>query len=254
MMRLRAFGAALLIGFAAIAPAGAAQFSPDQTTEIRSIIKSYLMEHPEVLRDAITALDEKEKSAEETSRKKVLADMGGPIYQSPDSFVIGNPKGTVTLVEFFDYNCGYCRRALDDLDRLMKENKDLKVILRDFPILSPNSVQAAIIAGAAHQQFPGEKFWDFHRKLLGSKGMVGKDQAVDVARDLGANMDQLAKDAAKPEIRAAIQGSNEIAKSLSLDGTPSYIIGDGVLVGAVGFDELNTKIGNVRKCGKVMCS
>jgi protein-disulfide isomerase len=115
-------------------------------------------------------------------------------------------------------------------------------------------VQAAIIAGAAHQQFAGEKFWDFHRKLLAAKGMVGKDQAIDVAKDLGANMDQLAKDAAKPEIRVAIQGSNEVAKSLSLDGTPSYIIGDGVLVGAVGFDELNTKIGNVRKCGKVMCS
>ncbi len=254
MMHLRGLFTAALVGFAAIAPAKAASFSADQTTELREIIKNYLLEHPEVLRDAITALDEKEKLAEADGRKKTLADLSGPIYNSPDGFVIGNPQGSVTLVEFFDYNCGYCKRALDDLDRLMKGNKDLRVILRDFPILSPNSVQAAVIASAAHDQFPGDKFWDYHRKLLGMKGMVGKDQAIDVAKSMGADMDRLTKTAAKPEIRTAIQGSDEIAKSLSLNGTPSYILGDDVLVGAVGFDELNTKIGNVRKCGKALCS
>ncbi len=254
MMNLRGLFAAVLIALASVPMARADSFSAEQTTEIRGIIKSYLLEHPEVIRDAITALDEKEKLAEADSRKKTLADLAGPIYNSPDGFVIGNPQGKVTLVEFFDYNCGYCKRALDDLDRLMKDNKDLRVILRDFPILSPNSVQAAIVASAAHDQFPAEKFWDYHRKLLLTKGMVGKDQAVDVARGMGADMDRLAKTAAKPEIRTAIQGSDDIAKSLALNGTPSYVLGDDVLIGAVGFDELNAKIGNVRKCGKVLCS
>lgn len=254
MMSLRGLAAAFVLGLAVILPAQAAQFSADQTTEIKSIIKGYLLEHPEVLREAITALDEKEKAAEADIRRKALGDLAGPIYNSPDGFVIGNPKGAITLVEFFDYNCGYCKRALDDLDRLMKDNKDLRVILRDFPILSPNSVQASIIAVAAHEQFPGEKFWDFHRKLLATKGMVGKEQALDVAKSMGADMDKLAKDAAKPEVRTAIQGSDEVAKGLSLNGTPSYILGDDVLIGAVGFDEINGKIGNVRKCGKVLCS
>ena len=254
MMRLRRLFTAAVIGLAAVLPAQAASFSPDQAEEIRGIIKGYLLEHPEVLRDAITALDEKEKTAEAEGRKKALADLSGPLYNSPDGFVIGNPQGSVTLVEFFDYNCGYCKRALDDLDRLMKGNKDLRVILRDFPILSPNSVQASIIAVAAHEQFPGEKFWDFHRKLLGLKGPVGKDQALEVAKGMGADMGALAQAAAKPEVRTAIQGSDELAKGLSLNGTPSYVLGDDVLVGAVGFDELNAKIGNVRKCGKVMCS
>ena len=254
MMSLRGLLTAALVGLAAAAPARAASFSPEQSGEIREIIKGYLLEHPEVLRDAITALDEKEKMAETEGRRKALADLNGPIYNAPDGFVIGNPKGSVTLVEFFDYNCGYCKRALDDLDKLMKGNKDLRVILRDFPILSPNSVQAAIIASAAHDQFTGDKYWDYHRKLLGTKGLIGKDQAVEVAKNMGADMDRLAQTAAKPEIRAAIQGSDEMAKSLSLNGTPSYILGEDVLVGAVGFDELNTKIGNVRKCGKVMCS
>ncbi len=254
MLSLRGAIAALFIGLAALSPARAAQFSADQTTEIKAIVKGYLLEHPEILREAITALEEKEKLAEADTRKKALADMGGPIYTAPDGFVIGNPNGKVTLVEFFDYNCGYCKRALDDLDRLMKDNKDLRVILRDFPILSPNSVQAAIVASAAHEQFPGEKFWDYHRKLLGTKGMIGKEQAIDVAKGMGADLDKLAKDAAKPDLRAAIQGSDDLAKGLSLNGTPSYILGDDVLIGAIGFDELNAKVANVRKCGKVLCS
>ena len=136
----------------------------------------------------------------------------------------------------------------------MNDNKDLRVILRDFPILSPSSVQAAIVADAAHDQFAGEKYWAYHRALLGTKGLVGKDQAVDVAKAMGADMAKLAKEAARPAIRAGIQGSDDLAKSLSLNGTPSYILGDDVLIGAVGYDELNAKIGNVRKCGKVMCS
>jgi protein-disulfide isomerase len=254
MTRLRRTIAAVAACFLVIAPAQAAEFSTNQTTEIQTIVKSYLMEHPEIIRDAITALEEKEKAAEDAARKKTLADLSGPIYTAPDGFVIGNPKGTVTLVEFFDYNCGYCKRALEDLDRLMKENKDLRVILRDFPILSPNSVQASIIAVAAHDQLTGDKFWDFHRKLLGTRGMVGKEQALDVAKSLGVDMTKLASDAAKPDVRTAIQGSEDIAKNLALNGTPSYVLGDDVLVGAVGFDELNTKVGNVRKCGKALCS
>lgn len=251
---LAAVALGCLFGLPAVAPVRAAQFSADQTTEIRGIIKSYLMEHPEVLRDAITELDSREKTAEEQARKKALADLSGPLYDSPDGFVIGNPQGKITLVEFFDYNCGYCKRALPDLARLMKDNKDLRVILRDFPILSPSSVDAAIIAGAAHVQFPGDKFWDYHSKLLGERGIVGKEQALAVARDMGADMDKLGKDAATPRIRTAIQGSDSLAKSLALNGTPSYVIGDDVQIGAVGYEQLSKAIVNIRKCGKAMCS
>lgn len=254
MTSLRGALLAVVFGLAAIAPVRAAPFSADQTTEIRTIIKNYLMEHPEVLRDAITELDAREKAADAEARKKALGDIATQLYDAPDGFVIGNPQGKVTLVEFFDYNCGYCKRALADLDRLMKDNKDLKVILRDFPILSPSSVDASIIAGATHLQFTGDKFWDFHRKLLGLHGVVGKDQALAVAKDLGADMTKLAKDAGAPQIRTAIQGSESLAKSLQLNGTPSYVVGDDVQIGAVGYDELNKTIGNVRKCGKALCS
>ena len=235
-------------------PARAAQFSAEQTTEIGKIVKDYLLQNPEVLRDAITELDDREKTAEANARRKALADLAGPLVSAPDGFVIGNPNGKVTLVEFFDYNCGYCKRALADLDHLMKDNKDLKVVLRDLPILSPSSVDAALVAEAAHDQFPGDRFWDYHRKLLGMHGLVGREQALAVAKEMGADMDRLTKDAARPQMRAAIQGSDDFAKSLNLNGTPSYVVGDDVLVGAVGFEDINQKLGNVRKCGKSMCS
>ena len=245
-------GAAVLGALAV--PARAAQFSAEQTSEIGTIVKDYLLRNPEVLRDAITELDEREKTAEADSRRKALADLAGPLVEAPDGFVIGNPNGKLTLVEFFDYNCGYCKRALADLDHLMKDNKDLKVVLRDLPILSPASVDAALVAGAAHDQFPGDRFWDYHRKLLGMRGLVGREQALAVAKEMGADMDKLVKDAAKPQVRTAIQGSDAFAKSLNLNGTPSYVVGDDVLVGAVGFDDINQKLGNVRRCGKAMCS
>ena len=254
MISLRRAMTAIALLVLVAGPAEAAQFSADQTTEIKTIIKGYLMEHPEVLRDAITELDAREKTAEADARKKALVDLAGPLANAPDGFVIGNPNGKVSLVEFFDYNCGYCKRALGDLDHLMSANKDLRVILRDFPILSPNSVDAAIIASAAHKQFTGGKFWDYHRKLLGTHGLVGKEQALAVAKEMGADMDRLTKDAANPQIRSAIQESDNLAKSLSLNGTPSYVVGDDVLIGAVGFDDINAKVTNVRKCGKALCS
>jgi protein-disulfide isomerase len=254
MTSLRGVLFAAILGLAAVAPAVAGQFSPEQTTEIQAIIKDYLIKNPEVLRDAITALDAKEKAAEAETRAKALARLSGEIAGGPDGFAVGNPDGKITLVEFFDYNCGYCRRSIPDVARLMKDNPDLKVVLRDFPILSPASVDAAIIAGAAHRQLSADKFWDFHKSLLGSHGLVGKEQAMASAKALGVDMAKLEKDAADPKVRAAIQHTDSMAKDLNLNGTPTFVIGGDVEVGAVGYDQLQADITNIRKCGKALCS
>lgn len=257
MTGLRTAFAAIVSAVLVATPALAGQFSADQTTEIGTIVKNYLMAHPEVIRDAIVALDAKDKEAEAAKQQKAIADLSAPdshLYGGSDSFVVGNPEGKITLVEFFDYNCGYCKRSIEDIDRLMKDNKDLRVILKDFPILSPNSVDASIAAGAVHRQFQGEKFWQFHRALLGQRGLVGKEQALTLAKSMGADMDKLSKDMADPSVRKGIEQSDTVAKSLSLNGTPSFILGDNVLVGAVGYDEINKNVQNVRKCGKALCS
>jgi protein-disulfide isomerase len=238
----------------AFAPARSDEFSAAQKAEIQSIMKNYLLENPEVLRDAIAELENREKMAETAARQKIVSNLNGPLYGSAHQSVIGNPNGKITLIEFFDYNCGYCKRALDDLARLMKDNPDLRIVLKDFPILSPGSIEAAQIATAARNQFKGDKYWEFHQKLLASRGQVGRSQALAVAKELGADMDRLGKDAAAPGVMDGIEESEGLAKSLLMNGTPAYVIGQEVVIGAVGYEELKSKVDNVRKCGKAACS
>lgn len=236
------------------APAKADSFSAAQKAEIQAIIKAYLMEQPEILREAAGELETREKIAEAKARDQVVSDPSGPLFNGEHQPVVGNPIGKVTLVEFFDYNCGYCKRALGDMTRLMQANPDLRVILRDLPILSEGSVEAAKVANAASKQFKGQKFWEFHQKLLGSRGQVGKEQALTVAKEAGADMDRLEKDLTAPSATTGIDESAQLAKALQLNGTPTFVIGREVVIGAVGFDELQSKVSNVRKCGKTTCT
>ena len=246
-----AIGAAFA-ALAAFAPARA-EMTAAQKSEIQGVIKDYLINNPEVLRDALAAMEQRQKAEEAEARTKAVSDAAPLIYNSPRQAVLGNPNGKVTLVEFFDYNCGYCKKSLDDIARLVKEDPDLRLVVKDFPVLGPGSVEAAEVATALRKQFSGEKYWQFHLKLLGMKGQIGKGQAVTVARDLGANLDQLGKDMTSAETKASIQEVMKIADGLQLTGTPTFVLGDDVLVGAVGYDELKSRIGNVKKCGKMAC-
>jgi len=259
MARFRAFVqslaiAAMATAFVAGTPAVANEFSTSQKTEIEGIIKNYILQNPEILRDAISELENRQKQAEADARNKIISDPQSVLFTSPYQAVIGNPEGRVTLVEFFDYNCGYCRKMLPDIARLMKDNPDLRIILRDYPILSDASVEAAQIAAAVRNQFKGEKFWEYHQRLLGMRGVVGKAQAVELAQEMGADMDKIAKDATAPTVKEGLDQSDKLGRELQLSGTPSYVIGDEVVVGAVGYDDLKAKLDNVRKCGKVVCS
>lgn len=258
LLRAGGFARSAMLALAVVAlgspPARAELFSAAQKAEIESIIKSYLQQQPEILRDAAAELEAREKIAEAKARDKVVADPSGPLYSGEHQPVIGNPVGKITLIEFFDYNCGYCKRAVNDLARLMKDNPDLRIVLRDLPILSDSSADAARIANAVANQFKGQKFWDYHQKLIASRGQIGKEEALAVAKDLGADMDKLTKDSAAPNATIGIEESSRLARSLNLNGTPTYVIGQDLVVGAVGFDELQAKVVNIRKCGKTICS
>ena len=244
---------AAIAGFGGALPA-AAEFSKPQKIEIEAIIKEYLLANPEVLRDSMNELERRQKVEEVATRERAVNDQGAQIFNSQYQAVIGNPNGKVTLVEFFDYNCGYCKRALDDLTKLMKADPDLRVVLKDFPVLGPGSVEAAQVASAVRAQLKGEKFWEYHQKLLTTRGSIGKAQALNVARDLGLDMAQLEKDLAAPAVKAGIEEVMKVADILNLTGTPSYVVGTDVIVGAVGYDEIKGKLENMKKCGKVACS
>jgi protein-disulfide isomerase len=253
MSPLARIAAALLMGATIYAPALAQDFSGPQKLQIEGIIRDYLLKNPEVLRDAFTALEAKQARAEAEQRADALKTYADMLTQSRYQAVVGNPNGKVTLVEFFDYNCGYCKQALPDLTRLIKDDGDLRVVLKDFPVLGPGSVEAAQVAIAVKKQLQGEKFWAFHVKLLGTRGQVGKAQALAAARDSGADMDKLAKDMEGPDIQATLQESAKLADALSLSGTPTYVVGDEVVVGAVGYAQIRSRLDNVRKCGKANC-
>ena len=235
-------------------PACAEGFSAGQKAEIEAIIKEYLLQKPEILREAISVLDARDAAAAAKEREKVVSDSGSALFSPASQAIIGASSGKITLVEFFDYNCGYCKRALSDLVRITKENPDLRIVLRDLPILSTDSLEAAKVANAFLRQFKGEKFWEFHQKLLGSRGHAGKAEALAAAKELGADMDRLEKDAADPTIVAGIEESEKLAKALQINGTPTFVIGEDVVIGAVGYGDLQAKVANMKKCGKTACS
>jgi protein-disulfide isomerase len=244
---------AALLAFAAPQSMRAAEFSTPQRGEIESIVREYLIAHPEVLQEAMAELEKRQAAAESEKHKSAVKDNAQAIFSSPRQVNLGNPNGDVTFVEFFDYNCGYCKRAMTDMLTLMKDDPKLKVVLKEFPVLGPGSVEAAQVAVAVRMQDKtGKKYLDFHQKLLGGRGQADKAHAMAAAKDVGLDMARLEKDMAGPEVKASLEESLKLAEALGLNGTPSYVIGSDVVVGAVGLPALQEKINNNR-CGKPTC-
>ena len=239
-----AFAAALGAMAATYTPAFA--FTDAEKTEIGSIVREYLLKNPEVLQEVITELEKKQAAQETAGRTQALASMKGLIYDSPRGVVVGNPKGDVTLVEFFDYNCGYCKHALEDLTKLMKADPNLKVVLKEFPVLGKPSVEAAQVAVAVRMVAP-DKYWAFHNALLATRGPADRAKALQAAKEVGIDPAAIQKVASYPELNATLDESMKIAQALSLNGTPSYVLGDQVVVGAVGYDQLKSAIDAQRK-------
>ena len=241
-----------LAGLLALGPAPgarAAAFDPGQRSEIERIIHDYLVQHPEVLQEAIEALETKRNEAQSAAQKQAMEQNREKLFESPRQVVLGNPQGDVTMVEFFDYNCGYCRRALTDMLELIREDPKLRVVLKEFPVLGPGSTEAARVSIALKRQ-GNDKYLAFHQKMLGDRGEANEQRALDTAKSIGADMARLRKDMADPEVQATLEESFKLANALGLTGTPSYVIGQGVVPGAVGAAALKEKIGEARAaCG-----
>jgi protein-disulfide isomerase len=235
------------------AVASAQSFNDAQRGEIQKIIKDYLISHPEVLEEVSAELTKRQATAEAEKHQAAIASNANIIFNSPRGVTVGNKDGDVTFVEFFDYNCGYCKRAMTDMIDLMKADPKLKVVLKEFPVLGPGSVEAAQVAVAVRMQDPtGKKYLDFHQKLLGGRGQADKARAMAAAKEAGLDMAKLEKDLTSPEVRATIEENFKLAEAMGMNGTPSYVIGKQVVIGAVGADALKEKIG-IARCGKATC-
>jgi len=225
---------ALSLALPAALPAQAQSFSADQREEIGHIVKA--------------KLEKRQWSAEVEKHRAAVVENKAAIFSSPHQVVLGNPQGSVTMVEFFDYNCGFCKRALGDMLDLIKSDSNLKFVLKEFPVLGEGSVEAARVAVAARMQdATGKKYIEFHQKLLGSRGAADKMRALAVAKEVGFDMARIEKDMGSDEVKKTIEENMKLAEALGVNGTPSYVVGEEVVVGAVGIDALREKIGAERK-------
>lgn len=233
--------------------AAAQTFNDSQRGEIQKIVKDYLLAHPEILEEVSVELSKRQAAAEAEKHQAAVKKHADLIFNSPRGVVLGNPKGDVNFVEFFDYNCGYCKRAMADMLDLMKSDPKLRVVLKEFPVLGPGSVDAARVAVAVRMQDPtGQKYLDFHQKLLSGRGQADKARAMAAAKEAGLDVARIEKDIASPEVNATLMENFKIAEDMGLNGTPSYVIGNDVVVGAMGREILGKKISEAR-CGKASC-
>ncbi len=242
------FATALLFAAPAWAPTQADPLAADQRGEIEAIIKNYLTQHPEVVQDALAELEKRQQAADAEKHRQAVKENNATLFGSPHQVVLGNPQGTVTMVEFFDYNCGYCKRALPDMLGLLKTDPNLKFVLKEFPVLGEGSVEAAHVAVAVRMQDgTGKKYIEFHQKLLGSRGPVDKMRALAVAKEVGLDMARIEKDMGSDEVQKTIDENMKLADALGVSGTPSYVVGHEIVMGAVGLEALREKIEAERK-------
>jgi protein-disulfide isomerase len=247
--------AAVLVGGLVLAGPAPAQpsFTEEQRRDIGSIVKEYLLKNPEVLQDVMVELERRQQETQTAARQVALKDSRKQLLGSPRDIVAGDPSGDVTLVEFFDYNCGYCKRALADVRALMKNDPKLRVVLKDFPVLGPESVEASRVSLAVKNQLKGDKLFDFHVKLMETRGRINGERAIAVARELGVDTAKLQRDMESAEVKQAIQDNVVLGDKLGLSGTPAFVVGDEVISGAVGIEPLRKTVAGVRQCGRAVC-
>lgn len=207
-------------------------------------VRDYLLGHPEVIMQSVNQLETRQRSNEETEVQTILKSHADEIFRDPASPVGGNPSGNVSLVEFHDYNCPYCRQMMPIMTKAEEDDPQLRVVYKEFPILGPNSTFAAKAALAAHKQ---AKYVAFHRALYEVRGAVEPNKIMDVAAKLGLDVARLKADMEDPAIEAAIDKNLALAQTLRINGTPGFVIGDQILRGATDLKTLQAWIRAARE-------
>lgn len=218
--------------------------TPKQVEAVKKVVRDYIMANPDIIAEAIEALREKQRLAAEAEAAKALLERSNEIFQDPDAPVAGNPQGNITVVEFFDYRCTYCKSVADTLFEVVKEDGNVRLVFKEFPILGPESVLASRAALASRAQ---GKYEGFHRALMKIRGVVNEAAIMKAAAEAGLDVDKLKKDMEAPEIEAILKRNIELARALDIGGTPAFIIGDRIIPGAVDRGTLKNLIEQARK-------
>jgi len=246
MRRLFIALATLTLWFGSVSPGLADAFSPDQKKELEGLIRSYLLEHPEILREVATALDAKDKKTADDQRGEVLSSSAKALFHDDIDAVVGNPKGDVTMVEFMDYNCSYCRKSFKEMQAILETDKNVRVVMKEFPIFGEGSEYAARAALASSRQ---GKYWALHQALFEFQGQVTPAVVDQVAKQVGLDVAKLKTDMKDPAIASNIGKTTELAQSMQFTGTPAFLIDSTVIPGYVTKDVLMAAIATVRANG-----
>lgn len=211
---------------------------------VRELVLETIRENPEIVMEAVAILEARQAEAQAASQAEVLSRERDTLERDPNAPVLGNPEGDVTVVEFFDYNCPYCRRAKPEIEALLAADPDVRLVYREWPILGEGSVFAARAALAAREQGLYE---DFHWALMGMSGRAEESSVLRIAEDIGLDVAQLRRDMEAPEIDAHIESSMRLAQALGITGTPSFVIGDALVPGVVDVEQLSSLVSDARE-------
>jgi protein-disulfide isomerase len=214
--------------------------------DIERIVKNYLLENPEVIFEAVRRMETKENDQRMSRMKEGAKKYAADLFNRPDAIVAGNPNGDVTIVEFFDYKCGYCRKIVPELSQLIKQDGNIRLVMKEFPILSRDSEMAARAAVASVKQ---GKYWDFHIALM-SADEITQESVMAIAKGVGIDTVKLAADMAAPSSSDVISRNHELAQKLGIEATPTFYIGDTPYAGALPLSELKAAVAAARKAKK----
>ena len=250
MNRILRFGLVLAIPLFLVFTATGLRAEHDAATPAQEILEetihNYLLNHPDVIIEVLDILRAQREVAEAEKTSNTLATQQQAIFNDPNSPVGGNPDGGVTIVEFFDYFCGYCKRMMPDLIRAMEDDGGIRFVYKEFPILGPESVVAARIALAAHRQAP-EKYEELHVAMMSSRARMNETNALRLAGGLGFDVDRLKADMDSPEIDRILGRNNALADQLGINGTPGFVIGKQIIPGAIDLETLRKLIVEARQ-------
>lgn len=223
-------------------------FTEPEKRSIEQIVREYLIQNPEILIEMSSELERRQAEAQQLSFKAVIAQNAEAIFRGQIGIVAGNPKGDVTVVEFFDYNCPYCKRALSTISKLIETDGKIRLVLMELPIFGERSIGAARVAIAAKEQ---GKYFEFHSELLKLRGQATEVTALRVAKRLGLDIKRLKQDMARPEVETVLNETNKLADILGIQTTPFFLVGDREIQGAPDnlYDLLIQKVAAIRKEG-----
>ena len=243
-LRAAALGFGALLALLPPGSVSAADFTPEQRKAIETIIHDYLTKNPDVLLDALLAAEDKIKGDARDKAAQALSTRRREIFDDPETPFVGNPKGDVSLVEFFDYRCPYCKQVEPALEALIGEDRQLRLVYKEFPVLGADSVTASRAALAAKKQ---GKYDALHRALMLLKGQINEAGVLKTAESVGLDVERLKRDMASPEIDRALKTNTELAEALDIRGTPGFVIGNEIVPGAIDLATLKQMIANARR-------